>query len=167
EAHLAILEEIREQLLDPAGGGPGPLPAGWRALLPELAKMIASRAIGTDCGTIAYNAYQFFGGMAYTAQDLIGKYSRDAAEFMFLLLPDTELDRRIGTQVLEQAGALRALLEESWLVAAARPGVLGPEAAEYRADLGRGGDALAYPSAGRDPEAAARAARRHWRRRAA
>ncbi|MBI3911172.1 MAG: acyl-CoA dehydrogenase family protein [Armatimonadetes bacterium] len=86
DAHRMLLETL---LYVPDAVATAPDPAA-------AAKVLASDALATDMGTVAYNAWQVFGGMAYTAQDLIGKYYRDASEFRFLLAPDRSLKALLG-----------------------------------------------------------------------
>ena len=70
----------------------------------------------------------------YTAQDLIGKYSRDAGEFMFLLAPDASLDLPIAAGAIGDRRRLRAAIDEPWLLQA-QAGILADVAAEYRERL--------------------------------
>ena len=96
-------EAVATLLFEPEGLATAPDPAA-------ALKCLASHAVGTDMGTVAYNTWQVFGGMAYTAHDTIGKDYRDASEFRFLLAPDDRLVRALGERL---AVAENPILSES------------------------------------------------------
>src|SRR5204863_6533735 len=101
-------------------------------------KVLVSEAFGTDVGSIAYNAFQVFGGLSFSAHDILEKYYRDSAEFLFLLGSDRALKGEIG-QALAQEGieALFPTTDETWLSTARERGPLAGVVERYRAGRGR------------------------------
>jgi alkylation response protein AidB-like acyl-CoA dehydrogenase/flavin-dependent dehydrogenase/electron transfer flavoprotein alpha subunit/electron transfer flavoprotein alpha/beta subunit/ferredoxin-like protein FixX len=65
-----------------------------------LIKAIVAEALGTAPGSLSYNAGQVFGGTGYSEDDILAKYYRDAAAWRFLGLPNVDIHRRHGEQLL-------------------------------------------------------------------
>ncbi|HVM62355.1 MAG TPA: acyl-CoA dehydrogenase family protein [Verrucomicrobiae bacterium] len=66
---------------------------------PALVKILASEALGSDPGSLTYNAGQIFGGTAYSEDDVLSKFYRDSVAFAHLLYDNEELRRQIGPDV--------------------------------------------------------------------
>jgi len=66
-----------------------------------LIKALAADCLGTAPGSLSYNAGQVFGGTGYSEDDILSKYYRDAAAWRFLGLPNTEIYRRHGQELLQ------------------------------------------------------------------
>jgi alkylation response protein AidB-like acyl-CoA dehydrogenase/electron transfer flavoprotein alpha/beta subunit len=99
EARRLLLETLAE-------AAPMAAPTDQASLTAKVAKVLVSEAIGTDVGTISYNAFQVFGGLSFSAHDILEKYYRDSAEFLFLLGTDRALKIEIGRALQEGIEAL-------------------------------------------------------------
>jgi alkylation response protein AidB-like acyl-CoA dehydrogenase/electron transfer flavoprotein alpha subunit len=75
----------------------GPDAAAYAA----LAKALAAEALGTAPGSVTYNAGQVFGGTAYSEDDLLSKYYRDAAAWRFLGPDNVQTFHNRGRNLLE------------------------------------------------------------------
>ncbi|HEV3204436.1 MAG TPA: hypothetical protein VGY77_08640, partial [Gemmataceae bacterium] len=66
-----------------------------------LIKALVAECLGTAPGSLAYNAGQVFGGTGYSEDDILSKYYRDAAAWRFLGMPNAEIYRRHGQDLLQ------------------------------------------------------------------
>jgi hypothetical protein len=100
--------------------------------------VLVSEAFGTAVGSIAYNAFQVFGGLSFSAHDILEKYYRDSAEFLFLLGSDRALKCEIGAALTR--GGFETLFPASdgaWMETAQARGMLADAVETYRAGLVR------------------------------
>jgi alkylation response protein AidB-like acyl-CoA dehydrogenase/flavin-dependent dehydrogenase/electron transfer flavoprotein alpha subunit/electron transfer flavoprotein alpha/beta subunit/ferredoxin-like protein FixX len=65
-----------------------------------LIKALAAEALGTAPGSLSYNAGQVFGGTGYSEDDILAKYYRDASAWRFLGVPNSDIYRRHGYDLL-------------------------------------------------------------------
>jgi electron transfer flavoprotein-quinone oxidoreductase len=65
-----------------------------------LIKALAAEALGTAPGSLSYNAGQVFGGTGYSEDDILAKYYRDASAWRFLGVPNSDVYRRHGRDLL-------------------------------------------------------------------
>ncbi len=65
-----------------------------------LVKALAAETLGTAPGSVTYNAGQVFGGTAYSEDDILSKFYRDAAAWRYLGPADAEVFARHGEQLL-------------------------------------------------------------------
>lgn len=65
-----------------------------------LVKALAADALGTAPGSVAYNAGQVFGGTAYSEDDILSKYYRDAAAWRYLGPANVDVFRQHGESLL-------------------------------------------------------------------
>jgi alkylation response protein AidB-like acyl-CoA dehydrogenase/flavin-dependent dehydrogenase/ferredoxin-like protein FixX len=65
-----------------------------------LIKALVAEALGTAPGSLSYNAGQVFGGTGYSEDDTLAKFYRDAAAWRFLGVPNSEMYRRHGYDLL-------------------------------------------------------------------
>ncbi len=94
-------------------------PCDWSSAELEkasLVKALIAEVLGTSPGSISYNAGQVFGGTGFSEDDILAKYYRDAAAWRFLGVPNTEVYRRHGNDLLSNwrsdGQSLAYLLEE-------------------------------------------------------
>jgi electron transfer flavoprotein-quinone oxidoreductase len=66
----------------------------------SLIKTLAAEALGTAPGSLSYNAGQVFGGTGYSEDDILAKYYRDASAWRFLGVPNSDIYRRHGYDLL-------------------------------------------------------------------
>ncbi len=74
-------------------------PSVERAL---LIKALVAELLGTAPGSLSYNAGQVFGGTGYSEDDILSKYYRDASAWRFLGVPNAEIYRRHGHDLLRR-----------------------------------------------------------------
>jgi electron transfer flavoprotein-quinone oxidoreductase len=65
-----------------------------------LVKSVVAEALGSAPGSITYNAGQIFGGTAFSEDDILAKFYRDASAWRFLGPNDVETARHHGEDLL-------------------------------------------------------------------
>jgi electron transfer flavoprotein-quinone oxidoreductase len=65
-----------------------------------LVKAVVAEALGTAPGSLTYNAGQVFGGTGYSEDDTLARFYRDAAAWRFLGMPNSQVFRQHGEDVL-------------------------------------------------------------------
>jgi electron transfer flavoprotein-quinone oxidoreductase len=65
-----------------------------------LVKLLAAEALGTAPGSLAYNAGQILGGTGFSEDDIFAKFYRDAAAWRFVGVPNVEVLRHHGEELL-------------------------------------------------------------------
>jgi electron transfer flavoprotein-quinone oxidoreductase len=116
-------------------------------LTAAVAKVLVSEAFGTAVGSIAYNAFQVFGGLSFSAHDILEKFYRDSAEFLFLLGSDRALKCGIGVELTRGGFAtLFPASDAGWIATVQSRGVLADVVNRYREALDRLEDACAAAS---------------------
>jgi alkylation response protein AidB-like acyl-CoA dehydrogenase/flavin-dependent dehydrogenase/electron transfer flavoprotein alpha subunit/electron transfer flavoprotein alpha/beta subunit/ferredoxin-like protein FixX len=93
-----------------------------------LIKALVAEALGTQPGSISYNAGQVFGGTGYSEDDILSKYYRDASAWRFVGPANTEVYRSHGQELLANWRP-----DGSRLAAVAREGELFEEVIQRKA----------------------------------
>ncbi len=70
------------------------------AVTAGLVKMVVAEALGTQPGSLSYNAGQVFGGTGYSEDDILAKFYRDAAAWRYLGPVDIETRQQHGDELL-------------------------------------------------------------------
>ncbi|MGD8817552.1 MAG: acyl-CoA dehydrogenase family protein, partial [Acidobacteriota bacterium] len=101
-------------------------------------KLLAADAFGPRPGSFSYNCGQVFGGTAFSEDDCIAKYYRDASPFRFLLAHDDALRVRVGRRRLDAVAAGEPLVplrtaEAAWIDALHADEPLARVTARWRA----------------------------------
>ncbi len=112
EAQRILVESL--SMIDPCAEDP------W--LGAAVRKVAAADAFGPRSGSLSYNCGQVFGGTAFSEDDCIAKYYRDASPFRFLAAHDDALRAEIGRRRLDAVRAGGNLVplsaeETAWLAA--------------------------------------------------
>jgi alkylation response protein AidB-like acyl-CoA dehydrogenase/flavin-dependent dehydrogenase/ferredoxin-like protein FixX len=75
-----------------------------------LAKAVVAEVLGSQPGSITYDACQVFGGTGYSEDDVISKYFRDASTWRFLGAENSAIYHSHGRTLLGATGELESAL---------------------------------------------------------